>query len=195
VIYLVRHGQTATNRDRRIQGQSDRELTDLGRQQAAALATALPPGAPIVCSPLRRARETAAALGEGRHLTIDARWIELDYGDFEGRLIDDVRPAIWDHWVTDPTWAPPNGESLASAATRVTDACEDLPMTEDVIVVTHVNPIKLAVAWAVGAPPQIVLRLFVELASITTVGLGASGQPVLRSFGSLPGSGTGGRAG
>ena len=194
MIYLVRHGQTETNRDRRIQGQSDRSLTDLGRRQAAALATALPRAAPIVSSPLRRAQETAATLGPAHGPpTLDERWIELDYGDFEGRLIDDVRPAIWENWLTDPSWTPLNGESLAQAEARVRAACEDLrphaERNEDVIVVTHVNPIKLAVAWAVGAPAQLVLRLYVELASITTIGIGHAGQPVLTSFGSLPCSG------
>jgi len=202
MIYLVRHGQTEANAARLIQGQSDRPLTDLGRRQAAALAAvlavALPAGAPVVTSPLRRARETAAAIGPaGAAAIVDDRWIEIDYGDFEGKPIDDVRHLAQTGWAEDVHWAPPNGESMASAAARVAAACDELlaRAPADVIVVTHVNPIKLAVAWALAASPRIGFRMFVHLASITTIAVSADGRPVLTGFSALPGSGTGGTAG
>jgi broad specificity phosphatase PhoE len=61
-MILARHGQTAANAQKLILGRADLPLTDLGRQQAAALARALAQPARVIASPLRRARETAEAL-------------------------------------------------------------------------------------------------------------------------------------
>lgn len=194
MLYLVRHGQTAANASGLIQGQRDLELTDRGRRQAEALVPALPiaTAAAFICSPLRRARQTAEVLGVT--VTIDERWIEMDYGEFEGAPIADVRQTLWDQWSVDPNWAPAGGESYAAVASRVAAACEDLRARfgdRDVIVVTHVNPIKMAVAWALGVGPQVAGRMSVQLASITTIAPG----PVLAGFSALPGPGTGGTAG
>lgn len=207
MLYLVRHGQTAANAAQQIQGQRDLELTALGHEQVAALALALPvaTAAAVICSPLRRARQTAAALGAACATTIDDRWIEMDYGEFEGAPIAEVRHALWEHWSADPTWAPTGGESHAAVAARVAEACEDLRARfgpddrdedggGDVIVVTHVNPIKMAVAWTLGVGPQVTGRMFVPLASITTIDIGRP-NPVLTSFSALAGPGTGGTGG
>ncbi len=200
-LFLVRHGQTAPNAAGLIQGQTDPELTAQGRQQAAALAPALPveTATAVISSPLRRARQTAEALGGGRTFTIDPRWIEIAYGEFEGGDIADVRPTLWANWEADPTWAPPGGgESLAAVAERVASACDELAAATaagDVIVVTHVNPIKLAVTWALGTPPQASGRMFVQLASITTIEVSPAGHPVLLGFSALPAPGTGGTEG
>jgi len=201
VLYLVRHGQTAANAAGLIQGQTDPGLSDLGRQQAAALAAILPAktAAAIIASPLRRARETAAAFApDAPHFVVDRRWIELAYGDFEGLPVAEVRQEMWDRWMADPEWAPPGGESHASVARRVAEACEELSAMaaeHDVIVVTHVNPIKMAVAWALGADPRIAMRTFVHLASVTTIAIAPAGHPVLTGFSALPAPGTGGIGG
>jgi broad specificity phosphatase PhoE len=196
LLILVRHGQTSANAAGLIQGQSDYDLTPLGRQQVAVLQEAVPAGAAVITSPLRRARQTAEALG--RPVEVDDRWLEMDYGDYEGRLVADVRPELWSNWERDPAWAPPGGESLAAVARRIAAACVDLAYRAtdaDIVVVTHVGPIKAAVAWALGVGPQIAGRMFVGLASVTTIAYGRDGVPVLRSF-SVPSSpGTGGRAG
>ena len=182
MLLLVRHGQTEANAAGLIQGRRDPDLTALGRRQAAALAGAVPDTATVVSSPLRRARQTAEGLG--RPVEIDERWLEVDYGDLEGRVVADVR-GLLTRWLVDADWAPTGGESLAAASRRVVSACEELLprfAVEDVVVVTHVGPIKAAVAWALGAPPNVARRMFVDLASITTVGIGTEGVPVLLSF-------------
>ena len=66
VVYLARHGQTAYNHEARFQGQRPVPLDDIGREQAAELAervAALGPVRTLICSPLARARETAAIVG------------------------------------------------------------------------------------------------------------------------------------
>ena len=187
MLYVVRHGQTAANAAGLIQGQTDPELTDLGRQQAVALAAVLPPGAPVVSSPLLRARQTAESIS--RAYTVDQRWIELDFGSLEGVPVSDARLTTYPAWMHDPDWAPEGGESLAACGRRVSEACDELlPQVAggDVVVVSHVTPIKAAVAWALGVGPQISWRMFVDLGSITTVAVNPSGVPVLRTYNLQP---------
>jgi broad specificity phosphatase PhoE len=182
LLLLIRHGQTEANAAGLIQGRRDPDLTPLGRRQAATLASAVPETATVVSSPLRRARQTAECLG--RPVEIDERWVEVDYGDLEGRVVADVR-GLLTRWQVDAEWAPAGGESLAAASRRVASACEELLprfAVDDVVVVTHVGPIKAAVAWALGAQPGVARRMFVDLASITTVAIGTEGVPVLLSF-------------
>ena len=188
MLYLVRHGQTEANAAGLIQGQSDFGLTDAGRRQAEALAAFLPAGdgVEVIASPLRRALATAAPIAGERPITVDPRWMEMHFGDLEGKTVAEVRGQLWSSWGRDPDWAPSGGgESLTSVHARVTEACEELAprfAVADVIVVTHVSPIKSAIAWALGVSPLIAGRMFVEQASVATVVIGHGGQPVLRSF-------------
>src|SRR5580698_744111 len=92
MIYLVRHGQTEFNRDRRFQGAVDSALTPLGEAQGAALGRRLAEltdaDTPIVSSPLGRARATAelirAAGGFRAEVTVDARLAEISRGSWDG---------------------------------------------------------------------------------------------------------------
>jgi broad specificity phosphatase PhoE len=182
VLVLVRHGQTDANARGLLQGHVDLPLSELGRRQAAALASIVPADARIVVSPLLRARETAAAFG--RAAEIDERWIELDYGEFDGRPMGDVPADVWAMWRTDPHFAPPGGESLVTLGNRVRGACEELLdeiRQRDVVVVSHVSPIKAAIAWALGVGDEVAWRLFVQVASVARVAVGPAG-PSLHSF-------------
>lgn len=96
-LYLLRHGQTTWNRDRRIQGQMESELTDLGRSHAARQGEILarldlPQGVAAWCSPQRRTRQTAGiALGRiGLVPRFDARLKEVWLGSWEGQLRADL---------------------------------------------------------------------------------------------------------
>jgi broad specificity phosphatase PhoE len=182
VLFVVRHGQTAANADGLILGRSDPPLTDLGRRQAAALAQGLPAPAVIVCSPLRRARETAAAFGAP--VKVDERWIELDYGAMDGAPAASIGQDVWKQWRADPHFAPPGGESLAALGTRVRSSCVELApqaAESDVLVVTHVSPIKAAVAWALGVGDEVAWRLFVEDAAVCRIRIGDFG-PLVTAF-------------
>lgn len=182
MIHLVRHGQTQTNAEGRLLGRADPPLTEVGRRQAATLAAAVPRPVQVVCSPLLRARETAEVFGVP--VQVDERWVELDYGEYDGRLLADVPDELWRRWRADAAYRPPGGESLAEVGERVRAACEELRAEAadvDVVVVSHVSPIKAAVAWALGAGDEVAWRLFLETASICRVAVGPHG-PVLRSF-------------
>lgn len=185
MLIVVRHGRTAANAAGELLGRRDPELDPLGRAQAAAIASAVPSGARVLSSPLRRCRQTAEAFAE--EVEIDDRLIEMNYGEFEGLPVADVSAQTWARWREDPTWAPPGGESHQQLAERVWGLLDDLvdaSRTEDVVLVSHVSPIKAVVAWALDVPIDISWRCFVGQASILRVGF--SGRtPSLRSFNEL----------
>lgn len=170
MLFLVRHGQTAANASRLLLGRDDPPLTPLGQRQADAIAAALPAPSRIISSPLRRATDTAAAFG--RPVEVDERWIEMDYGDLDGRSIGSVTAEFWSRWRADPAFAPTGGESLAAVGERVRSACVELAEAAaegDVVVVSHVSPIKAAIAWVLGAPDVVAWRMYVEDAAVARV--------------------------
>jgi broad specificity phosphatase PhoE len=186
VLLLVRHGETAANVDGLFLGRADPPLTERGREQSRALAAALPAPDRLIASPLRRARDTAAAFGPP--VEVDERWIELDYGALDGRAPTTVPADVWERWRSDPTWAPGGGEPLAALGERVRAACAALlPDATDgvVVVVTHVSPIKAAIAWALAVPDEVAWRMYVEDAGVTRIDIEPTG-PVLRWFNRLP---------
>jgi broad specificity phosphatase PhoE len=190
VLVLIRHGQATANAEGRLLGRSDDALTDRGREQIAAVASDLGPVSRLTASPLRRAVDSAAGLRLGLPVEVDDRWIELDYGTFERRPVGDVPAELWSAWRGDPDFRPEGGESLSSVGRRVRSACEDLfaapgrgarSAEGDVVVVSHVSPIKAAVAWALGQGDELIWRLHLSTASITRVAWSA-GAPLLYSY-------------
>lgn len=184
MLILVRHGQTEANASGLLQGRSDRTLTELGRAQAAAIGRSLPPEARIWTSPLSRARQTAEILAAGRPVTVDGRWIEIDYGDYDGVPVGSVSAEEWSRWRSDVSFRPPGGESMAECASRVRAACAELSaaaLEGDVVVVSHASPIKAAVAWALGVGDEVVWRMYLGVASVSRVAVTGRG-PSLHSY-------------
>jgi broad specificity phosphatase PhoE len=182
MLLLIRHGQTDANASGLLLGRADPDLDPYGREQAEAIAAVLPPLDRVVASPLRRAQQTAALLGAP--VETDERWIELDYGDWDGRPIGDVPRQAWAEWRSNLDFCPPGGECLADLGRRVRAACDDLVQAAsegDVAVVTHVSPVKAAVAWALGVGDEATWRMFVGTASISRIEL-RDDRPVLTSF-------------
>jgi glucosyl-3-phosphoglycerate phosphatase len=132
---MLRHGQTEFNAGNRMQGQLDTDLSDLGHDQAAAAAEVLAKRQPllIVSSDLRRALDTAVALGErsGLPVEVDARLRETHLGDWQGMThleVDAAAPGARVAWRNDASWAPHGGES------RVDVAARGMPVMEELIV-------------------------------------------------------------
>lgn len=197
MLVLVRHGQSRANAAGLLVGRSDSPLTDLGRRQAVALGEVLASGKRgakgwrILTSPLQRAAETAlliaTACGEATiaELAIDSRFVELDYGDLDETAPSQLPEGTWEQWCVDTSWRPPGGETLLEVSKRVGAACEELSMeaaASDVVIVSHVSPIKAAVAWALGAGPEVSWRLNLGVASITRIATGGARGPCLVSF-------------
>lgn len=185
MLTLVRHGRTEANRTGLLLGRIDVGLDPVGEAQAAAVAAAVGPADLVVSSPLARTRATAAAWGAP--VQVDDRWIELDYGDLDGTPLRDVDADLWRRWRSDVAFAPPGGESLHALGVRVRAACEDVvdaARDGHVVVVTHVSPIKAAVAWAMGVGDEVSWRMFVAPASVTRIAVGERG-PSLHGFNDL----------
>ena len=160
-IHLARHGQTAYNHEGRFQGHLPVPLDATGREQAAALAE-VAAGVEIVtlvCSPLRRARETADVVAAriGLQPIEDARFVETDTGDWTDRSFAEVRAGDPEGFArferSDPSFRYPGGESFAEQSARIQAGLADLraqPPALPALVVCHRGVIRLALAVALG---------------------------------------------
>lgn len=186
-LFVARHGRTEANAGGLLLGRADPSLDETGRGQAGGLAKAMPVGARVVSSPLRRCLETAQTIAAeiGSEVETDERLIELDYGEYDLRPLAEIPAAVWAQWRSDPTFRPPGGETLAELGDRVHRCLDELgpdATDGDVIAVTHVSPIKAAVAWALGVGPETSWRCFVAQASLTKISVSAERGPSLQAF-------------
>jgi broad specificity phosphatase PhoE len=137
-LYLCRHGETDYNTEGRIQGRHiDRPLNDVGLAQARALGDCLSGVALdyLVCSPLRRARETADAVDAAQRQPFVVRRVcagvvEMGFGALEGKQRSDPGFAevtrAWDAGETDRAWPGEGGESADGVAARALAALDEL---------------------------------------------------------------------
>ncbi len=182
MLVIVRHGRTPANAAKELLGRRDPDLDHVGRAQAAAIATVIPLGSRVISSPLQRCLQTAEGFCD--QVEVDERLLEINYGELEGTLVTDVPAATLAQWRGDNTWKPAGGESHDELAHRVWDLLDELAeqaAREDVVLVSHVSPIKAAVAWALEVPIDILWRCFVAQASILRIGVSPAGRS-LRSF-------------
>jgi probable phosphoglycerate mutase len=165
-------------------------LTTAGQSQATALARLFDAGprpVAVVTSPLQRAVDTALAIAESWELDVerDERLIEIDYGEWEGRGFAELPTQELRRWRADPEYAPPGGESLALVQERVSECASELFARAGdgvLIAVSHVSPIKAAVAWALCTGPEIAWRMRLDLASITRIVPRPDGAPVVLTY-------------
>lgn len=181
MLILVRHGRTEANARSLLQGRLDLPLDDVGRRQAEVIGRVLVGIDDVVSSPLKRATMTAEAIAAP---VVDDRWVELDYGTYDGVPIAEVPDDVWRKWRDEPDFVAGGGESMRQLSLRVREACEELvpcAAVRDVVVVSHVSPIKAAVAWALGQPVAEVGRMFLDQAAVCRIGFGRFG-PFLHTF-------------
>jgi phosphoserine phosphatase len=149
-LYLVRHGETDWNREKRFQSVTDVPLNATGLAQARAMRVELARRGVAFsaarCSPLSRAVETARIILDGSavELQVEPLFIEVNLGEFEGHLEADLRERMgpaYDEWrAMSYTVCAPGGESIQAAAERVRPALEllrPLAAAGEVLVVAH----------------------------------------------------------
>ncbi|GAS86066.1 glucosyl-3-phosphoglycerate phosphatase [Mycolicibacterium brisbanense] len=179
-LLLLRHGQTEYNAGSRMQGQLDTELSDLGRDQAAAAAEVLAKRQPllIVSSDLKRALDTAMTLGDraGLPVQIDERLRETHLGDWQGLNhleVDAVAPGARAIWRDDARWAPHGGESRVDVARR------SVPLVSEIVATQH--------EWGLDEPerPVVLVAHGGLIAALTAglLGLPVDNWPVLGGMG------------
>jgi broad specificity phosphatase PhoE len=149
LLYLVRHGETESNRLGLALGRNDVPLNEQGILQVERLAKALSrePLAAVYASPLRRTLETARAVAapHGLEVAVEERLIEMDIGELDGLTFADVRaryPGLLEEWMSGPgpSMPMPGGERLVDVQERawaaVTELAERHPAAA-VAAVTH----------------------------------------------------------
>jgi probable phosphoglycerate mutase len=162
-LYLLRHGQTQSSRNNVFCGSgSDPQLTDDGRAMAEAFAQhyGTVDWSAIYCSPLRRARETAAplCLAQGATPVVRSELAEIAYGRWEGCTLQSVQSTYHDdyqRWSADPGWnAPTGGETAIQIARRCLDLVDEVrgrfSGSEKILFVSHKATIRILVCALLG---------------------------------------------
>lgn len=161
---LIRHGESLSNREGRVQGQADVKLSDTGRQQAAAVASWCQSqsfqnqSCELWSSPLCRARETAEVIGKVTGLAVQVadELVELNAGVFQGHLWDDLAdrfPEDVARWRSgDVDFQIPGGESRRQLAERGRNVLQSLSSrsVNSMIVVAHGGVLTAALGLLVG---------------------------------------------
>lgn len=154
-LFLVRHGQTDLNRDKRFRGMTDAPLNEAGRAEVAAAARVLDGTRlkAIHTSPLSRAVQTARIIADvtGCSVEPDRSFLDIDYGEWQGLTVDEVErrfgAAQMDRWVKDPgSFEFPGGDSMSGVIARVDPALRALVQTNGpgpVAVVSHLAVLKV----------------------------------------------------
>ncbi len=163
MIYIVRHGQTDWNINRRTQGHTDIPLNETGREQARTLISQIQTLGidRIITSDLSRAHETAAIINETlqKPLTIDARLREINYGDFEGKIFADSTDKIWHTFNYEPDKF--HAESMEHLYRRIKDFYDTLPRDENILIATHGGTIRMTRYYA-DHPDTFDLKVYLE---------------------------------
>ena len=177
-LILVRHGSTIHSPQRRYSGRNELPLSELGRQQALALAARADEFgeiAAVISSPLARAKATAQAIADALSLPVQIRagLVEADFGAWEGFTGPEVKqqwPAEFGAWLGSVETAAPGGESFAAVARRVRRVRDEIIADypgQAVVVVSHVTPIKILLTAALEAPLSSIFRLYLDTASVS----------------------------
>lgn len=194
MILLIRHGQSTTNAEHLLAGRSDPDLTERGERQAIALRPYLEGVSDVWTSPLLRARRTAALCLPAVEATINASFIEVDYGNLEGQSLSTVTSEQWRAFESDHRVAMGDGESLADLDVRVHGQLDELladpssllhDADHHLAIFSHVSPIKSATTWALGVAGSVAWRTRLDNGSITVVAM-RRGVPALVRFNVVP---------
>ena len=188
-MLLVRHGQTPTT-GKLLPGRAPGlHLADQGREQADAAAErigALTKVSAVYASPLERTRETAAPIAKrlGLKTVVDRGLLECDFGEWTGKELKALsKLPEWSGVQRHPSgFRFPGGESFPEMQARMAGTLaklRDRHPGETIVAVSHADPIKAAVAEAVGTPLDLFQRIVISPCSVTAIAFGMTGPAVL----------------
>jgi probable phosphomutase (TIGR03848 family) len=188
-VLLVRHGQTPTTGSTLPGRAAGLHLADTGRAQAEGAAhriSALTKVDAVYASPLERTRETAAPIAKalGQRVKIDRGLLECDFGDWTGRKLKDLfKLPEWSTVQRYPSgFRFPGGESFVEMQQRITGAIARLVERhpgQTIVAVSHADPIKAAVAHALGTHLDLFQRIVVSPCSVSVIAYHGAGPTVL----------------
>jgi len=189
LILMVRHGQTPTTGKVLPGRAAGLHLAEAGVQQAHAVAeriAELPRVDAIYSSPLERARETAAPIGRAlqQRVKINKGLLECDFGDWTGEQLSTLmKKPEWSTVQRAPSsFRFPNGESFTEMQTRMVTTLDNIRQEHPggvVVCVSHADPIKAAVAHAMGTHLDLFQRIVIGTCSVSAVAYSGHGPIVL----------------
>lgn len=189
LLLLVRHGQTPTTGKVLPGRAAGLHLADAGLEQARRVAERikeLPKVDAVYASPLERTRQTAEPIARavGKRITAHKGLLECDFGDWTGaKLADLMKKPEWATVQRSPsTFRFPNGESFTEMQTRMVSALDDIRSRHPggiVVCVSHADPIKAAVAHAMGTHLDLFQRIVIGTCSVSAVAYSPFGPVVL----------------
>ena len=170
-ILIVRHGETEWSANGRHTSRTDLPLTEEGRRRASALRGELSSQrfSLILCSPLRRARETCELAGFGDVAEICEGLKEWDYGDYEGLTTPEI-------WVRDPNWSLwrdgcPGGEMPEQIGKRVDGVLDRMRDAHgEVLAFAHGHVLRVLTARWLQMPPAAGARFALSAGAISELG-------------------------
>jgi broad specificity phosphatase PhoE len=170
-LWVVRHGETEWARLGRHTGRTDVPLTQLGREQASAVAAKLVGHrfGLVLSSPLSRALDTARLAGFASRVETTDDLLEWDYGADEGRTTAEIRVdrpgwSIWDQ-------GPAEGETIDEVAARVDRVIARVRMeTRDVLAFAHAHVLRILAARWIAASPHLGQSLALSTATVSVLG-------------------------
>ena len=188
-ILLVRHGQTPTTGKLLPGRAAGLHLADQGREQAeraAARIGELPNVAAVYCSPLERTRETAAPIGKALGIKPVATkgLLEADFGEWTGAELKALfKLPEWRTVQKAPsTFRFPGGESFTEMQLRIVNELDRLRRAHPnrtIVCVSHADPIKAAMAHALGTHLDLFQRIIISTCSISAIGFAGDGPMAL----------------
>jgi probable phosphomutase (TIGR03848 family) len=197
LVLLVRHGQTPTTGKLLPGRAAGLHLASEGSRQAEEVAqrlAALPKVDAVYASPLERTRQTAAPIGKAlkQRVRIEKGLLECDFGDWTGKeLTQLMKLPEWSTVQRAPsTFRFPNGESFTEMQTRMVTALDRIRTAHPggvVVCVSHADPIKAAIAHAMGTHLDLFQRIVISTCSVSAVAY-SNGGPVVLTVNSTGGS-------
>ncbi|MGH7835946.1 MAG: histidine phosphatase family protein [Candidatus Binatia bacterium] len=175
-IFLVRHGETTWNRQKRVMGRREIPLNRVGIAQARRIARLIPEIGvkAIYASPLTRAMETARILANSAGLPVktDIGLTEVAFGRWEGHLFRDLRrDKAYQRFVATPLEsAVPGGETIVDVQNRglkaINKALKELPQAR-ILFVSHGDVIRAVLCHFLGLPLEEYRQLRVDTGSLS----------------------------
>ena len=170
-LWLIRHGETEWSVTKRHTGRTDIALTAMGERQAKALGRHLAGRsfALVLCSPLRRARETCWLAGYGNIAKSSDDLLEWDYGTYEGRTTSEIRTEMpgWSIW----TGSVPGGETIEQVGHRAEQVIKQaLAVDGEVALFAHAHILRILTARWLGLPPDAGRLFALSTASVSVLG-------------------------
>lgn len=178
-LYLVRHGQTDLNRDKRFRGMTDALLNEEGREEVSGAARILEPeGLRVIhTSPLPRTMETSRIISEvtGCRVEPDDRFIDVDYGGWQGLTVQEAEQefgaGLMDKWVLEPgSFSFPGGDSMEEVRERVDSglrAVVDTGNPGPVAVVSHLAVLKVCFLSLMGLGFEKFWKIVIDNGSVS----------------------------